>query len=294
MTQFPPPSLPEFVSRQVCEARRFFLDLTPDTSAPLSIVCGGVERMDEDYKVVRDDFPYFAIELVAEGAGSLVLEGARHALSPGSVFAYGPHVSHEISNQPGEGMRKYYLDFVGTQAYSLLSSAGLRNSEGYQCATVGGLHEFIELFDILFRNALHSGPMVATICESLAYLLFQKLRQMSLPNGGESSRAYATYERIRLHIEANFLTLRSAKHVAVECSVSTVYLSRLFKRFSDCGAHHYLMRQKMNYAAALLANEGLLVKDVAEQLGFSDAFQFSRSFKRIYGIPPTELKWAPR
>ncbi len=51
----------------------------------------------------------------------------------------------------------------------------------------------------------------------------------------------------------------------------------------------------MSYAAAaLLANEGLLVKEVAEQLEIADAFQFSRSFLRIYGIPPTKLKAAAR
>ncbi len=45
----------------------------------------------------------------------------------------------------------------------------------------------------------------------------------------------------------------------------------------------------MNYAAGLLMNEGLLVPEVAQRLGFPDAFQFSRAFKRVYGIPPSQL-----
>ena len=36
--------LPSFISRQVSEARRYYFDLNPDTSAALSVVLGGWER----------------------------------------------------------------------------------------------------------------------------------------------------------------------------------------------------------------------------------------------------------
>ena len=79
------------------------------------------------------------------------------------------------------------------------------------------------------------------------------------------------------------------QQVAEECDITPVYLSRLFGKFSDCGAYQYLLRRKMNYAAGLLINEGLLVKEVAQQMEFADAFQFSRAFKRVYGISPKQL-----
>jgi AraC-like DNA-binding protein len=142
---------------------------------------------------------------------------------------------------------------------------------------------------MLIRDASANGPMVPSICESLTQLLFQKIRQLRLPKGSVMPKAYGTYERIRRHIEENFLRLHTAQDVAEECEITPVYLSRLFGRFSDCGAYQYLLRRKMNYAAGLLMNEGLLVKDVAQRLQFADAFQFSRSFKRVYGIPPTQL-----
>jgi AraC family transcriptional regulator, arabinose operon regulatory protein len=48
---------PDFVSRQTYDARRFYLDLQPSNSHPLTVVCGGVERMKNDYVVERVDFP---------------------------------------------------------------------------------------------------------------------------------------------------------------------------------------------------------------------------------------------
>lgn len=282
--------LPEFVSRQVTEARRFFLNLNPDRRSRLEVVCGGVERMRPDYIVQRQDFPYFAVEVVAEGAGVLTINGTEYLLSAGSVFAYGPRAPHTIRNNSENGMRKYYVDFVGTGATRLLQQAGLLElKDRYQLLVVGALHEVTELFEMLIRDGSDGGSEAASICESLTHLMMQKIRQRRLPAGAALPQSYSTYERVRRHIENNFLELHTARDVADACSVTPVYLSRLFGRFSGEGAYQYLMRRRMNFAAGLLMNEGLLVKEVAYRMGFPDAFQFSRAFKRVYGIPPSQL-----
>jgi len=50
----------------------------------------------------------------------------------------------------------------------------------------------------------------------------------------------------------------------------------------------------MGRAADLLSNRNLLVKQVAEELGFSDPYHFSRVFKRVYGIPPETFSQTAR
>lgn len=282
--------LPEFVSRQVTEARRFFLNLKPNRKSSLEVVCGGVERMRHDYVVARDDFPYFAVEFVAEGNGLLTINDGEHALSAGSVFAYGGNTPHTIRNVSDSGMRKYYLDFVGTQARRLIRDAGLlKTQNAFQTVVIGGQHELVELFEMLIREGLEGGAHTADICASLTHLVLRKIRQRRLTADTSLPASYSTFERIRRYIEEHFLDLQTAHDVAVACEVTPAYLSRLFGRFADDGAYHYLMRRKMNFAAGLLMNEGLLVKEAAFRMGFPDAFQFSRAFKRVYGIAPSLL-----
>lgn len=283
-------NLPAFVSRQVSSARRSFLNLTPDSSAALEVVCAGVERVRADYVIDRQDFPYYAIELVAEGEGQLTLQGNQYPLSPGVLFAYGPDVPHVIRNASAEGMRKYFLDFVGTRAEELLRISGLVSTPAtYRPVKVSALHEVTELLDLFLREADREGPIVQPLCASLIEPLMLKVKQRRQPVGKSVSRSHATYERVRTYIDQQFLRVHNIREVAEECDVTTVHLSRLFSRFSDCGAYQYLMRRKMNYAAGLLLNEGMLVKEVADRLGFPDPFQFSRSFKRVYGVSPGQL-----
>ena len=104
---------PEFFSKQVRTARRFFRpeELSADT-AGYHVVSGGVEICIPGYEVNRSDFSYWAMELVSSGRGSLVLNGREFNLMPGSVYAYGPGIRHRIAADKGEALEKYFIDMT--------------------------------------------------------------------------------------------------------------------------------------------------------------------------------------
>lgn len=282
---------PSFVSQQVTDARRFYLDLNPSRKAQFTVVCGGVERMRPEYIVSRKDFPYFAVELVTEGEGRLTLDGHKSILTAGSVFAYGPGVAHTIQNQSTHPMRKYYFDFWGRESASLLEATGLAI---WKPLRISAIHELIDLFESLIREAREDTAIGHSICQSLARLLLLKIQQRSVPAGRNVPRSLATYERIRRHVEQNFLTLQTVEDVAQASHITPMYVSRLFRRFGGTGAYQFLLRLRMNYAAELLLEDGLLVKQVAHKMGFADAFQFSRAFKRVHGVAPSQVLQSQR
>src|SRR5689334_18481836 len=88
---------PEFFSRQVSEARRFYLNLKPEKNVPLSVVSGGFEQCLPDYRIQRPTFPFFAIEYVVRGEGTLRLNHRQHKLQPGVIFSYGPGIPQTIA-----------------------------------------------------------------------------------------------------------------------------------------------------------------------------------------------------
>jgi AraC family transcriptional regulator, arabinose operon regulatory protein len=278
---------PDFVSRQTYDARRFYLDLQPSISHPLTVVCGGVERMNEDYVVERNDFPFFAIEWVSEGNGLLTMGGKRYELSVGTLFAYGPSIAHRIENVAPTNMQKYYIDLAGPEAASSLKGLGLLEGRP---VSIGRSYELVELWNLLDREARDGAPHTAKLCESLVRVLFQKIAQRIVSSEpGELPEAFHTFEAIRQMMIDRFMEFPTIEDAAVAGGISPVYLSRLFKRFGGCGAYRFLLRLRMNYAAELLMEQGLKVVEVAEQLKYADAFQFSRAFKRVYGIPPSKL-----
>jgi AraC-like DNA-binding protein len=290
LTSVPASVEPSFVSQQVTEEHRYYLNLNPPINEAFVVVCGGVERMRPEYVVRRTNFPYYAVEMVADGEGSLVLDGRRFDLAPGVVFAYGPGVPHTIRTNPQNRMRKYYFDFTGTEAYELLQAAGLAQ---WKALRVASLHEVTSVFQALGREARDDTPLSRSVCETLGRLLLLKIQQNVVAGGLSVPRSYATYERLRRYIEQNYLRLGTVDEIAGECHVTPVHVSRLFRRFGQSGAYQFLLRLKMNHAAELLES-GLLVKEIASRIGFADAFQFSRAFKRVHGVPPAVLQASRR
>ena len=76
------------------------------------------------------------------------------------------------------------------------------------------------------------------------------------------------------------------QEIAQECGVSEAYLCRLFQRYDRQTPYPFLTRLKMNRAAKLLDDPGRLVKQIAADPSYRDAFHFSRAFKNVFGVSP--------
>lgn len=279
--------LPTFFSSQTLKAERFFLDLTPAPEVALTVVSGGFECCAPDYDNARLDFPYFGIEYVAAGQGTVAFDGAAQALVPGSLFAYGPGVPHRIRTDPRWPMTKFFVDFYGRESQVLLAQVPLPPGQVRQVLPPD---EVRACFDELVRQGQRARPHLQAFCQHLLRALVCLMADGVSGGRAESARAYATFQRCRDYIREHEPELQAAGSVAGVCHVDPAYMCRLFKRFQGQGPHQYLLRLKMLRAAALLQSTGVLVKDVAAALAFADAFQFSRTFKRVYGLAPEAFR----
>jgi AraC-like DNA-binding protein len=280
------PQRPSFVSTQVVEARRYYLDLDPRPTREITVVCGGAERVRPDYVVQRRTFPYFAVEFVAEGEGLLTLGGKTGRLRPGVVFAYGPGVRHTIRTEPARPMLKYYVDFVGRRAKELLERGAVRPGRSVQVSTPGDIRE---IFESLQRNGAGESPFGPALCAALIPVLLLKIAEGAVPSGRADPRALATYQRARALLDEGFLEFKTVDAAARAAGVNLSYLCRLFQRFDHQTPYRHLLHLKMNRAAQLLLDRGLLVKEAAAELDFSDPFNFSRAFRSVFGLSPEKF-----
>ena len=274
---------PDFFSAQVSEARRFFLNLDPPSSERLAVVSGGCEHCASDYRIRRPGFRYFSIEFVARGEGSLRLSGEDHRLFPGAAFAYGPGIAHDIRTDPDRPLVKYFVDFAGTAARRLLRKPA---PEPGRIVQTSGPEEVLRLFEDLVLTGLRHTPFSGRICAALLEHLVLKIAETAIPLGSAGTMAFETFQRCRSAIEDRSLELHSLGDIARSCHVDPAYLCRLFGRFGHQSPYRYLVRLKMAQAARRLQPPGTLVKQVADELGFTDPFHFSRTFKRVFGVSP--------
>lgn len=94
--------------------------------------------------------------------------------------------------------------------------------------------------------------------------------------------------QVRSYIKEHVTEHLSLNEVAAVFGISPNYLSQLFKKYNDVGYNDYVTQCKIDEAKKLLGNGDYKVYEVAEMLGFESAFYFSKVFKKVTGIPPTE------
>jgi AraC-like DNA-binding protein len=270
------------LSQQVTGARYFFLNLAPPPRGPLALVLGGREHCNPDYAVARRKFPFHVLEYVVSGRGSVTLDERRHELRPGMVFAYAPTTHCEIHADPADPMEKYFLCIAGRDVAGRLRRCGIESGAARQLAAHA---EVTSVLEDLVREGQRSGR----ICAALFELLLLKIEDTSslAPHAAEPARE--SFLRCKALIDARAESLATLDEIAAAAGVEASSVCRWFRRYQGSSPYQYLLRRKMNLAAEHLVENGGLVKEAAERVGFADPYHFSRVFKSVHGVAPRAL-----
>jgi two-component system response regulator YesN len=91
-------------------------------------------------------------------------------------------------------------------------------------------------------------------------------------------------------IEINYKKDISLDDVSRVVDVSPYYFSKLFKEETGENFIEYLTRIRIEQAKKLLQNRDMSIKNVCSDTGYSDPNYFSRIFKKLVGVTPTEYR----
>ena len=274
-----------FISHEVESSRLFFLDPIEDEN--FAVVFGGFERCAADYRIDRRDFPWYSLEFVSHGAGTLHLGDTEAELMPGSFYIYGPSVPHRIETSPENPLGKYFVGFTGTEVADFLAHYDMQ--PGYISRCVKG-EAIRRAFDSLIDRGIRKSTLARPLCATITRQLLLLCRDDAAEPVSTDTPAYGTYVRGRDFIERNFLTVATLDAIAKACEVDAAYLCRLFSRFHDESPYQFLTRLRMEHASKILLASNATVKSVATDLGFKDAFHFSRVFKSVHHVPPSRFR----
>lgn len=72
--------------------------------------------------------------------------------------------------------------------------------------------------------------------------------------------------------------------------VSQPYVSKLFRRYAGLSYKEYVLKMKIGIAIEMLEKiPNILIKDIAQELGFENPLYFSSVFKNIVGVSPSQF-----
>jgi YesN/AraC family two-component response regulator len=93
----------------------------------------------------------------------------------------------------------------------------------------------------------------------------------------------------------NFITENYTRDISIPdissaLFISNVYLSQVFKRETGMGVIKYVIRYRIEQAKKLLRETDEFIYAISERVGFHEFRHFSRTFKELTGLSPTEYR----
>ncbi|MGN0348295.1 MAG: helix-turn-helix transcriptional regulator [Roseburia sp.] len=128
----------------------------------------------------------------------------------------------------------------------------------------------------------------AQILQMLPYTM---IRKYCLLVQNYSRRPYSSLVRNCLdYIDFHYENKLSLNSLASMCSVSSSYLSSLFKKEVNMTLTDYINTTRIRQSLILLNSTSLSIQEIAAQCGFSDSNYFTRIFKRFQGLSPKNYR----
>ncbi len=125
---------------------------------------------------------------------------------------------------------------------------------------------------------------------SAALLWAQRWREADLEDRGASGTDVQLLREFQELLERDFAEDHDAGHYADALGVTTGTLSRTLTALTGKPTKQLILERLMLEAARLLRFSDLSIKEIADRLGFSDQFAFSKAFKRQRGEAPLDFR----
>ena len=90
-------------------------------------------------------------------------------------------------------------------------------------------------------------------------------------------------------IHYNYATIH-VSDIVKYIGFSRSYFATIFKKKIGISPQEYLIQYRLKQSCHLLLSTGLSIQDIASQIGYDDALNFSKAFKNTYGISPSEYR----
>lgn len=95
---------------------------------------------------------------------------------------------------------------------------------------------------------------------------------------------------IKEYIDNHYMENITLEGAASKIFMNSYYFSSFFKKHTQMNFKQYLTEVRMKQALKLLLQTDSMVYEIAEQVGYNNARQFSDMFKKFYGKLPQEYK----
>lgn len=243
---------------------------------------------------------------IISGDGEFVLEGISYPIKPDTIILFKAGTEYEWKIKEVEF---FVINFDYTQEFSNIkrtfhpfSSSAFDSKSAFDCGFIEDYPELNkpivvnnasslkrQIIDISTESALtddYSGFIISNLMTRiiLEILRIHQGNTLSIPDNTSNVKQIIEY------IYANYQKKISNKEIAEYFNYNPSYISRVFKQHTGQTLHNFILEFRLEIAKELLTNKNTPIGEICKQIGFTDFYHFSKTFKQKTGKTPSEYR----
>lgn len=225
------------------------------------------------------------IHLVVNGKGILRLNGQEYKIHAHQIFLIPENTIAFYQADKDDPWEYIWFHIGGPKIPLILKEAGLTPSSPVY-TPVACYEEIESLARDILNNYTRQYYCVGTLYKICDYLIenAENKKEPVIDN----SLVYV--KNVISYIQLKYSENVKIENIAFALGLNRSYLTRLFKEATGYSLQDYLLTYRMKMAIKLLSENTMRVSEIALNVGYGDAFTFSKAFKRHFGKSPSAFR----
>ena len=245
-----------------------------------SYVIGGLYRCEPDWIWYVPAMSNCDIWMVMGGSGWIDTGGKTCTISRGDCFVFPPDISLKAWHNPDTPLRVIAVHFTPVCPEDPVPFE---------------LHRKIPdpdlLYKLLDKSIRHSRTGHAEKADYWLNAALTELEEFDRsidrpPPGCYDARLSEVCAKIKQAPEKNW----TVSGLAADCRLSSDHFCKVFKAFTGNSPGGYIITARIEEAQNCLLASSMNVNQIADRLGYSSVYFFSRQFKKKIGLSPSEYR----
>lgn len=230
---------------------------------------------------------FYEIYYLEEGQRDWLIGKNNYTVSKGYFVLVKPHILHKsfagaftrkLAYFSHDFIRKYISPSVLEDILSVFDTHVIIPSDDF-VDIISSYWKAIENFYSKEDGNGFAFAVTALMC------LLAEYKDIPLPHQGK-----ALIDRITDYVEKNALSINKIDEISEEFGINKYYMCHLFQKEKEMGVYDFLSMLKVAHASYELMTTEKKVRDIAYECGFESEYYFSKRFKQIVSISPSEYR----
>lgn len=235
----------------------------------------------------------YLIHYVISGKGFFYCEGKKFELHSSDLFLICPSRIVSYQADPDDPFQLCWFAFDVTNGLKFISLLGFSLEQPvHQLEKSIPLVNMIQkMIDEIVEPIPNEFSIQSYLYSIIAYLINSN-KQLSI-GSNKVTRNQHRLRYIRLakaYIELNYMHFITVQDIACNVNLERTYFSKIFKEEENVTIQQYLINVRITQSKALLKQTDYSIKEICTFIGMKDAYYFSKLFKKITKLTPSQYR----